>query len=176
MPFIATSARRQLIMAALLAAAAAGAVIRHQAPDPSTLRDVGTLLLVLWLPAVGNVIAFLLRKLPARTPAPTQFPPGAPFAPQLHTRLELLPFPADFIASLDPRDDRATLIAGRQGFTVRMDQPVVQWLDTASPQPLALQCLVPEVALRVLVPGTEVHLLVGRQGVARGWIEAPATL
>ena len=57
-----TSARRQIIMATLLGLAIIGAAMRYWAPNPSTTRDIGTLMLVLWLPAVGNLVAFVVRE------------------------------------------------------------------------------------------------------------------
>ena len=60
----ATSPRRQLAMCVLLGLALVGAGIRHWADNPSTLRDVGTLMLVLWLPAVGNLVGFVIREFP----------------------------------------------------------------------------------------------------------------
>jgi hypothetical protein len=54
-----TSSRRQIVMAALIALALVGAAMRYWAADPSLARQIGTLLLVLWLPAVGNLVAFV---------------------------------------------------------------------------------------------------------------------
>ena len=53
-------------MAVLLFLAVIGAAIRHWADNPSLLRDIGTLMLVLWLPAVGNLVAFVIRRVPWR--------------------------------------------------------------------------------------------------------------
>ena len=86
MALIATPARRRLAMIALLVLAASGGVVRWVAPNPSTLRDLGTLLLVLWLPAVGNLIAYFIKRIPRSAPPATEFAPGAAFAPQLHDR------------------------------------------------------------------------------------------
>ncbi|NPC59094.1 hypothetical protein [Caenimonas soli] len=61
-----TSSRRQLVMATLLGLAIVGAAMRYWAPNPSTARDIGTLLMVMWLPAVGNIIAFAVRQLHKR--------------------------------------------------------------------------------------------------------------
>jgi hypothetical protein len=157
-------------MGILLAAGAIGAVIRHQAPNPSTLRDVGTLLMVLWLPAVGNVIAFLIRKIPRRAPPRMDFAPGSPFVAHLRAVLEPLPVPDTFATSLDPAADRATLVAARQGFTVRTQQPIAQWLRDPSAAPVAMECLSPDIAVRFLAPGTVVHVLVGPTAVAKGRI------
>jgi hypothetical protein len=57
-----TSARRQIIMATLLGLAIVGAAMRYWAPNPSATRDIGTLMLVLWLPAVGNLVSFVVRE------------------------------------------------------------------------------------------------------------------
>lgn len=170
MAFIATSGRRQLAMGILLAAGAVGAVIRYQAPQPSTLRDVGTLLMVLWLPAVGNVIAFLVRKIPRRAPVRMDFEPGAPFVQHLRATLEPLPEAASFIATLDPSANRGTLVAARQGFTIRTQPPIAAWLREGSGDPVAIECLSPDIATRFLSPGTVVHLLVGPTAVAKGRI------
>ena len=57
-----TSSRRQIVMATLLGLAIVGGAMRYWAPNPSTARDIGTLLLVMWLPAVGNLISFVVRE------------------------------------------------------------------------------------------------------------------
>ena len=57
-----TSFRRQVVMATLLVLAIVGGVMRYWAPNPSTARDIGTLLLVMWLPAVGNLVSFVVRE------------------------------------------------------------------------------------------------------------------
>ena len=58
----ATSSRRKLIVIVLLALALVGAGMRYWAPNPSVTRDIGTLLLVLWLPVIGNVVAFVINR------------------------------------------------------------------------------------------------------------------
>lgn len=57
-----TSSRRQIVMVTLLGLAIVGAAMRYWAPNPSTARDIGTLLMVMWLPAVGNIISFVVRR------------------------------------------------------------------------------------------------------------------
>jgi hypothetical protein len=167
MPFIVTPLRRRLVMVFLLGLACTGGVIRHQAPDPSTLRDIGTLLLVLWLPAVGNLLAYVIRKIPTRRPRPTAFRPGADFSAHLRIRIDSVSAPADWLAALDPLEQRCTVLVGQSAFTARSAAPLAQWLPDA-PQSLALECLVPSAALRELVPGTAFHLLTGTTAVAQG--------
>ena len=57
-----TSSRRQIVMVTLLVLAIVGGAVRYWAPNPSTARDIGTLLLVMWLPAVGNLVSFVIRE------------------------------------------------------------------------------------------------------------------
>jgi hypothetical protein len=169
MPFIVTPERRRLAMVAMLGLAIAGGVIRHQAPNPSTLRDVGTLLLVLWLPAVGNLIAYLVRKIPAGRPPPLDFPAGTPFTPHLVARIEPVPTPEGWRGTLDAAARNCTVLIGRTGFTVRAAAPLSQWL-TDEAHTVALECLVPATALSRLVPGAAFHLLVGAVAVGRGTV------
>src|SRR4051812_45547657 len=116
MPLIATPSRRRLAMALMLALALSGGLIRHYAPAPSTLRDFGSLLLGMWLPAVGNLIAWLVRQLPRSAPPPTDFAPGSPFQPQLQVRVDPVPLPEGWLAGLDPAEHRGVLLVGRHGF------------------------------------------------------------
>src|SRR3954465_6558617 len=101
MGFTVTPFRRRLVMAALLPRAGSGAVIRKLVPEPSTLRDIGTLLLVLWLPAVGNLIGYLIQKIPRRTRPARDFAARAPFTAHLQVQLELLPGQEQVLAAWD---------------------------------------------------------------------------
>lgn len=168
MPFIVTPARRRLAMAAMLSLAVAGAVIRYFAPEPSILRDVGTLLLVLWLPAVGNFIGWAMRKLPRGAPPITDFAAGSAFAPQLRIDVDALGMPPELLAAVPPGDGRCTLLVGRRGFTARLAEPVAQALAATGHRSLELELLRPGVALPQLPAGTDFHLLVGTQAVGKG--------
>jgi hypothetical protein len=173
MALIATPARRRIAMTILLLLAVLGGVIRKFAPQPSTLHDIGTLLLVLWLPAVGNLIAYLVRRIPRRAqPAPVlpraAFPEGSTFQPNLHARLEAIDLAQG--TSLAAEGAECLLLVAGQGFTGRLAQPVAQALAASQPQPIEL--LRPAAALPQLAPGTAFHLLVGTTAVARGRVEA----
>ena len=170
MALTATPARRRLAMIALLLLAVAGGIIRRYAPDPSTLRDIGTLLLVLWLPAVGNLIAYFAKKIPHRVPPPTSFPEGSTFAPQLDVRLHAVEMPRDLLATLAPDERQCTVLVGRSGFTARLGQPLKQLFANPGPQALALELLRPAVALPRLAPGTDFHLLAGTTAIAKGTV------
>ena len=160
MAIIATPSRRQLAMAALLALAIAGALIRHYAANPSTLRDIGTLLLVMWLPAVGNLIAYLVRRLPRRAPAaPASFAADLPFTPHLRVELNAVHVPAQLKVGLDPQQRQCTLVVGQQGFNARLALPVLEAISGDHPadrEGTALELLRPEAGLAHLPAGTRV--------------------
>jgi hypothetical protein len=168
MGYTVTSSRRRLAMAAMLALAASGAVIRKYAANPSTLRDIGTLLLVLWLPAIGNLIAYFVGKIPRSKPPVTDFAAGAAFSAQLEVVVDTTGASAEALRALDPDVRRCTLLVARHGFTARALEPIAATLAATGPQTLSLELLHPKVALRRLGAGTDFHLLVGTAGVATG--------
>ena len=168
MALIATPARRRLAMIALLVLAASGGVVRWLAPNPSTLRDIGTLLLVLWLPAVGNLIAYFVKRIPHSAPPATEFAPGASFAPQLSVQLEAVELAAAQRGALDVAECRCTLLVGRHGFTARLEQPLSESIARNAAGITRLQLLHPAVALRRLKSGTEFHVLAGTIAIAKG--------
>ena len=163
----ATSSRRQLIMAVLLALATVGAAMRYWADNPSLTRDIGTLLLVLWVPAVGNLIAFLVRKMPRKVPVVPDFEPGSAFVP--HRRAELTPL-APLPPAISTDERRCALIIGKDAYTARLPQPLSEWLATGQPQTVELQFLRPEVALPKLPKDTVFHVLVGTTVIGRGLV------
>lgn len=169
-----TPSQRRTATLVLLALAVLGLVIRAASDPASAWHDVGTLLLILWLPVVGNLIAHLMGLFRTRNPPPPGgFAPDAPFAPQLQARLEVMALPAGFAASLDATEARAALIVGQHGFTVRLGQPVAQWLaavPVGTSQDVALELLRPEAAAGLLGAGTDIHLVMGRTAVARGYV------
>lgn len=162
-----SSSRRQVVMATLLALAVLGAVLRYWAPEPSTVRDIGTLLLVLWLPAVGNLVAFAIRKLPRRDKGlPGAFDDETPFVQHLVLRM------ASWGAiTLLAGERQCTLVCGKEGFTARSAEPLALALSDARGEPdLALQLLRPGVALARLQAGTRVQVMVGGTVIAEGLV------
>jgi hypothetical protein len=162
MPLHATSHRRQIIVGILFALAIVGGVMRYFAPNPSLTRDMGNLLLVLWVPAIGNVIAFLVGKLRSKRPAPPGFDPAQPFAPQL--LVEITPFAPRLRAALgriDPRQDQCTLVVGSDGFSARLSLPLADWLTQDQALPAELQFLRPELAMPRFAAGTDFRVLAG---------------
>lgn len=162
-----TSSRRQIVMATLLALAIVGAAMRYWAPDPSLARDIGTLLLVLWLPAVGNLIAFLVRRLPKRPARVVAFGVTQAFSPHLIVSLSPLA-----VAAAPSEETRCTLAIGKEGFTCRTAAPLSQVMASGGgTQDVPLELLRPEVALPRLRPGTAFELFVGQVHVAQGTVE-----
>ncbi|HEY0823168.1 MAG TPA: hypothetical protein VGD76_05220 [Ramlibacter sp.] len=165
MALIATPSRRRLAMVALLLLATAGLVIRNVAPDPSTLRDIGTLLLVLWLPAVGNLVAYLVRKIPRRAPRlGARFRAGSVFTPHLRVQLEPTGLVPDLRAALATAGNDCTLVVGNSGFSARVEGA----LPAQQGETVAVELLRPEVAGPQLAAGTEFRLLVGTTVAAKG--------
>ena len=165
------SARRQLITVVLLVLALIGGLVRWLAPQPSVARDLGTLLMVLWLPIVGNLIAWLIRR--AKTPkhVPPGFAPGTVFVP--HARIELVLLMTDV-----PRLSRpiragyfdAALVVGTEGFTTRLLVPPDGEPAPGAPCALEVQFLRPELAMARLALGTRFTLLSGRTALGTGHV------
>ena len=90
------SSRREIITAILLLFAVGGGLLRWLAPQPSLARDMGSLLLVLvlvlvlWVPIIGNIIAWLVARAHKPKNAPPGFAPDSPFTPSAHITLTLL--------------------------------------------------------------------------------------
>ena len=164
----ATSSRRQLIVFVLLGFAVLGGAMRLAAPDPSLARDVGTLLLVLWLPVVGNVVAFLIARL-RRPPRAPVFEP-AEFTPQL-----LVELTRQMAVTPPPPPDEhiCTLVIGNEGFTARLPVPVAQWLASGELQ-VPVQFVRPALALGRFPVDARFKVLVGRSLAGTGRVVQPA--
>jgi hypothetical protein len=142
----ATSSRRKLIVIVLLALALVGAAMRHWAPNPSLLRDVGTLLLVLWLPVIGNVVAFVINRVRASRGRSASFDTGQAFAPHLLAELTPAGTLPPGARALAANERCCTLVLGSEGFTARMAMPVARWIEAGQAQPVELEFLRPALA------------------------------
>ena len=173
MPLKATSLRRQIIVGALFGLALIGGAIRYYAPNPSLTRDMGNLLLVLWVPAIGNVIAFVVRQVRERRAAPSAFAAGQHFAPQLSVEMTpLAPQMRAALGRLDPLQDHCTLVLGSDGFTARISRPLAGWLSQGQAQALQLEFLRPAQALPRFAAGTGFRVLAGTTVVGEGRVLA----
>lgn len=163
-----TSPRRQIVMAALLGLAVVGAAMRYWADNPSLARDIGTLLLVLWLPAVGNLVAFAIRKLGPGLRQPRGFAGGSPFTAQLCAEISPLQLDSKPSRALAANECNCTLVVGTEGFSARSARPLSQLLAPGVPHQVDLEFLRPAIALPRLPPGTRFGLLAGTRVVATG--------
>lgn len=156
-------------MAVLLALALVGAAMRHWGDDPSLVRDIGTLLMVLWLPAVGNLVAFLIRRLPRRARPSSAFANDAPFTAHLTAQVTPL---VQAVPQLDPGARVCTILLGSEGFTARSELPLAQWLASAGGQSVSFELLRPALGSGRLTPGIDFYVVVGAAAVARGRVTA----
>jgi hypothetical protein len=163
---IVDSQRRQVVMAVLLVLAAAGAGIRYWADNPSLAHDIGTLLLVLWLPAVGNLVAFAVRKLAPRLRRTDGFDPGSAF--KAHILAEIVPVHTEAPTAPAARD--FVLVIGHEGFRARTPGPIATAAETVE-----FQLLRPNVALPRFGPDAAFQVMVGGKIVASGRVLAPAS-
>ena len=163
------SSRRQIITVFLLLLAVAGGLIRWLAPQPSLARDMGSLLLVLWLPIIGNIIAWLVARAAKPKVAGPGFAAESPFVPSARVTLTLM---AAGVPS-ESRPIRAGLFAcmvvvGNDAFSARLQVHADALPVPEVAQELDVEFLRPEVALPQLPAGTVFTLLAGRTLLGKG--------
>lgn len=171
MPSSSISTRRQIITVVMLVLALIGGLVRWFAPQPSLARDLGSVLMVLWLPIVGNIIGWLMQRAKAPKHAPQGFTAGTAFEPHAQVELTLLPAETPLLS----RPIRAgffdgALVVGSEGFTTRLAVPADGEPVPEVPCRLAVQFLRPELALAQLQPGTRFALLSGRTVLGTGHV------
>ena len=172
--------RRKLIVIILLCVAVTGAVVRHYAERGTTTRDIATLLMVLWVPIIGNVIAWLIGKLPRRAPRPAQAEPvsfdarGA-FTPHRRVALTLRPaaLPVHDVP-LGAGEYRGALVIDKEGFSARWIVPQGEALARGEPHTIDIEFLSPDLALPRFAPDAEFRVLVDDLFVADGRVLQPA--
>ena len=175
-------ARRRLIVVILLCVALGGAALRQLSAPGSTQRDVGTLLMLLWIPIIGNIIAWLvnrmrvaraLKKAAADMAAAPTAPPreGMPF--EAHAWVELTLRPAGVPAEDLPIAEglhHCALVIGNEGFSVRWQVGPGQSFRRGTLQTLPVEFMAPDVALPRLKPGLAFRLLVGEAFIGDGQV------
>lgn len=161
--------RRKLIVILLLAVAVAGAVIRWRADPASTLHDVGTLLMVMWVPVIGNVIAWAVRKLRRPVVEVPSFGPASAFRADLRVALTLREsqLPAGN-GPLPAGEYRAALVLDKEGFNARWCVPPGQALVRGQAGTLDIELLSPAVALPRFASGTAFRVLTGDSFIGDG--------
>ena len=169
--------RRKLIVIILLCVAVTGAVVRHYAERGTTTRDIATLLMVLWVPIIGNVIAWLIGKLPRRVPPPepVSFDALDAFTPHLRVEITLRPpaLPVHDVP-LAAGEYRCALVIDNEGFSARWFVPQGELLDRGKPHTLEVELLTPELAKPRFAQGADFRVLVGDSFIADGRVLSPA--
>ena len=166
-----TSKSRHQVVWVLLFLAVVGAALRQFAPKPSLTRDMGNLLLVLWVPIIGNVVGWVIQKL-RLGPKPTpDFEAGSIFI--AHAQVLMRPLPAKQLPSnipLAPGENRCALVVGPDAITARLPLPLSGWLAIDCAQSMPLQFLRPDLALPRLPDGTPFRVLVGQAILGEGHV------
>lgn len=166
-------ARRQLIVILLLCVAAVAAVIRHYAEPGSTVRDVATVMMLLWLPVIGSIVGWFyvrLRRAPPAAPAaPAGFAPDQAFQPQARAEFTLRPasIPAED-GLLQVGEHRCVFVVENQGFQARWQVAPGQAFRRGETRTQAVEFLSPHKALPQLPPGTRFRMLVGEAFIGDG--------
>lgn len=160
--FEATPQRKKLVVVILLLLAGIGGVIRLTAPNPSSLRDIGSLLLVLWVPVIGNVVGYFFRRIKLGRARGFD---SRPFSGEL--QVALTPLPDEATPAPAAHDALHAFVVGTEGFSVRLSQPLA-WPGEARETILDAQFLRPELALSSFSEDTAFRVLAGHQLVAQG--------
>lgn len=165
-------ARRQLIVILLLCVAAVAAVIRHHAEPGSTVRNVSTVMMLLWLPVIGSIVGWcygrLLRK-PAPPAGPAGFAPAQAFHPHALAEITLRrsSVPAENIPK-QAGEHRCVLVVGSQGFQMRWQLAAGDMLRQGETREVPVQFLAPQMALPACPQGTVFRMLIGETFVGDG--------
>ena len=167
-------ARRRLIVIVLLCIAAVAAVVRHFAVPGTTLRDLSTLLMVLWLPVVGSIVGWAygkLRRAPAAPAGPPGFAPGSVFAPHALAEITLRPaaVPAEDVP-VPPGEHACVVVVQNQGFVARWQVAPDQTVRRGQKRTLPVEFLSPRLALPHLPRDTAFRMLVGEAFVGDGQV------
>jgi hypothetical protein len=168
--------RRKLIVIILLCVAIGGALVRQYAERGSTMRDIGTLLMVLWVPIIGNVIGWLIGKIPRRAPPaePVSFDAAGAFTP--HLRVELTLRPTALLSHnvpLSAGEYRCAMVVGNEGFSARWFVPQGAVLERGRPHTLEVELLTPDTAKARFPEGEAFRVLVGDSFIGDGRVLQP---
>ena len=162
--------RRKLIVIILLCVAIGGALLRYFTVPRSTAHDVGTLLMLLWLPIIGNVITWLVGKMrrPAEA-APAVFEEGSVFKP--HALVELTLRPPQLPIEDKPigeGEHLCHLVLDNQGFSVRWLVRPGELMRRGQPHPTEIEFLSPALALPRFQPNASFRMMVGESFIGDG--------
>ena len=163
-------AKRRFIVIALLCVALGGALLRQLSAPGSTARDVGTLLMLLWLPIIGTVIAWLIAKLRRPvTAAPAGFEAGSTFHPHVLVELTLRTpqLPSEDLP-IPEGEHRCALVVDNEGFSARWVVAPGQALRRGTAQTVQVEFLKPTIALPRFQRDAAFRMLVAESFVGDG--------
>ncbi|MDB5730143.1 MAG: hypothetical protein JWQ03_38 [Variovorax sp.] len=163
-------ARRKLIVIILLCVAVGGALLRRFAEPASTMRDIGTLLMLLWVPIIGNIISWLVQRLRRSVaPEPSAFETRGVFTAHALVELTLRApqLPSEDIP-IPEGEHFCALVLGHEGFSARWLVPSGQSLRRGQPHTLQVEFLAPTVALPRFPRETIFRMLVGESFIGDG--------
>ncbi len=157
-------------MIVLLCVAALGALIRQFAAPDSLLRNIGTLMMLLWLPVIGNVIAWLVARV-RQPPTPESKTFGAPDTFKPHAWVDLT-----LRAALLPSEDlpiavgehRCALVVDNEGFSARWLVRPGETVRRGQPHTLQIEFLAPTAASQRLQSEAAFRMLVGEAFIGDG--------
>ncbi len=163
-------AKRRFIVFALLCVALGGALLRQLSEPGSTARDVGTLLMLLWLPIIGNVIAWLIAKVRRPVAAePAGFEWGSTFRP--HALVEFTmrtpQLPSEDSPVLEG-EHRCVLVVDNEGFSARWIVAPGQAFRRGTAQTFQVEFLKPAIALQRFQRDKAFRMLVAESFVGEG--------
>lgn len=147
--------RRRMIVLILLSLAVVGAVVRQLTDRSSLTHDLGTLLMVMWVPAVGNIIGYFLQKWGPKSRRPPAFAAGSAFVAHRRATLQL-----DGVPPCGGAELPCTLLLGSEGYTARI-RSAFDADATGVRKVFELEFLAPALALPLFPPGTAFRLLLG---------------
>ena len=144
-----------------------GVMAREFAPPDSTLHTLGTLLSVLWIPIAIYAFVKLSDWFFKGRNAPPGFAPDMPVVH--HLRIEAT-FRNAVAFERGPEDARlqCLLLLDSHAFTVRLLLPLGALPPAGEKTLVDVQFLRPSVALQHFPPGTEFHIVVGRDAIGAG--------
>jgi hypothetical protein len=162
--------RRRLIVIILLCVAVGGGFVRHFAAAGSTLRDIGTLLMLLWVPIIGNVIAWLVGRIrrPA-APAASPFDEREAFEPHAVIELTLrLPKLPSHDVPVAEGEHRCALVVDNEAFSARWWVRPGEGFRRGTARTTEVEFLAPALARDRFPPDTGFRMLVGESFIGDG--------
>ena len=144
-----------------------GVMARAFAPPDSSLHTLGTLLTVLWLPIAIYAFMKLSDWFFKGRKGPRNFEADTPVVH--HLRIEAR-FRSGVAFERGAEDARlqCILLLDSQAFTVRLLRPLGALPPAGESTLVDVQFLRPSVALPRFPPGTEFHIVIGRDAIGSG--------